>query len=242
VPKLAAAALFIRIFGEAFANISAQWQQVLIITSLLSMMVGAFGGLKQTNIKRLLAYSSIGHMGYILMGVAASSIEGIQAVLTYFVIYIFNSIAIFAVIMSLRVRQNNNESGIENIDHFKGLAKTNPTLAIMFTLTMVSMIGLPFPPFAGFFGKFFIFGAAINSGLYILAVIGILTSVVAAFYYLKLIKLMYLDKPVENIRVVSNKESIFSFIITASAVVSLIIFLYPSLVLGASYIAASSIF
>ena len=208
VPKLAAAALFIRIFGEAFANISDQWQQVLIITSLLSMAVGAFGGLKQTNIKRLLAYSSIGHMGYILMGVAASSIEGIQAVLTYFVIYIFNSIAIFAVIMSLRVRQNNNESGIENIDHFKGLAKTNPTLAIMFTLTMVSMIGLPFPPFAGFFGKFFIFGAAINSGLYILAVIGILTSVVAAFYYLKLIKLMYLDKPVENIRVVSNKESI----------------------------------
>lgn len=242
VPKLAAAALFIRIFGEAFVNISAQWQQVLIITSLLSMVIGAFGGLKQSNIKRLLAYSSIGHMGYILMGISAASLEGIQAVLTYFVVYIFNSIAIFAVIMSIRVRQNAEENGIESIDHFKGLAKTNPTLAMMFALMMVSMIGLPFPPFAGFFGKFFVFGAAIQSGLYILAVIGLLTSVVAAFYYLKIIKLMYLDKPADNVRIVTNLGPIFNFIIGISAIVSLIIFLYPSLILGATYIAASSIF
>ncbi|MEQ1789622.1 MAG: NADH-quinone oxidoreductase subunit NuoN [Rickettsiales bacterium] len=242
VPKLAAAALFVRVFGEAFVNISAQWQQILIIISLLSMMVGAFGGLKQNNIKRLLAYSSIGHMGYILMGVASSSIEGVQSLLTYFVVYIFNSLAIFAVVLSLRIRQGNDESGIENIDHLKGLAKTNPILAMMFALMMVSMIGLPFPPFAGFFGKFFVFGAAINSELYTLAVIGVLTSVVAAFYYLKIIKLIYLDKPADNVRVLKSNNPIFSFIIGICAIVSLVIFLYPSLILGASYIAASSIF
>jgi NADH-quinone oxidoreductase subunit N len=242
VPKLAAAALFVRVFGGAFEHIAAQWQQVLIIISLLSMIVGAFGGLRQTNIKRLLAYSSIGHMGYILMGICAASIHGIQAVLAYFVVYIFNSIAIFAVIMSIRVREENNEEGIENIDHLKGLAKTNPILAMMFGLMMVSMIGLPFPPFAGFFGKFFVFGATVKSGLYGLAVLGVLTSVVAAFYYLKLIKLMYLDKPADNVRVTVSLAPIYTFIITICAVVSLAIFLYPSLILDASYIAASSIF
>jgi NADH-quinone oxidoreductase subunit N len=242
VPKLAAVAVLIRILATSFDKFMPEWQQVIIIISVLSMLVGAFAGIWQQSIKRLLAYSSIGHMGYILAGVAALGVEGTGAVLSYFVIYILNTIGIFAIILFINARDKESERNIKNIGHFAGFYKTHPAIAILFTLMLVSMIGLPILPFAGFWAKFLVFSAAVNSGLYALAVIGVVSSVVASYYYLRIIKIMYFDEPVTEIKIFCNNDKNIKAALLLVTILSLVIFIKPSLLTNAAKIAASSLF
>ncbi len=242
VPKLAAAALIIRICQTAFGQFQDQWQQIIVIISIISMLVGAFAGIWQKNIKRLLAYSSIGHIGYALVGVAAIGQSGASAVLTYFVIYILNSIGIFAVILSLSVRDKHGDGSIEKISHFAGLHKSNPKTAILLTAMLISMIGLPLPPFAGFWGKFYVFSAAVEQGLYALAVIGVVSSVIAAYYYLYIIKVMYFDKAEDKIYVDARYDGNAISSIIAATLISLVIFIKPEFLTKAANLAAASLF
>ncbi len=188
-PKIAAMALFVRVVMEALEPVKAEWQQIVAFMSLASMILGAFAAIGQRNIKRLMAYSSIGHMGYALVGLAAGSEAGIYGILIYLATYLAMTVGAFAVILSMR------RDGVmtEDIDSLAGLSRTNPMVAYLLGIIMFSLAGIP--PFAGFFGKYFVFAAAINSGLYWLAVIGILSSVVGAYYYLRIVKIMFLDEP-----------------------------------------------
>jgi NADH-quinone oxidoreductase subunit N len=188
-PKIAAMSLFMRAMIAPFAEIAADWQQIVIFISVLSMVLGAFAAIGQSNIKRLMAYSSIGHVGYALVGLAAGTEEGVRGVLIYLAIYLVMNVGTFACILCMRVK----EGMVEEINSLAGLSRTNPLMALALALFMFSLAGIP--PLAGFFGKFYVFLAAINAGLYVLAVIGVITSVVGAFYYLRIIKLMYFDEP-----------------------------------------------
>jgi NADH-quinone oxidoreductase subunit N len=188
-PKVAAMALFLRAMLMAFPNAVHEWQQIVVFVSVLSMILGAFAAIGQTNIKRLMAYSSIGHMGYALLGLAAGTAQGVQGVLLYLMIYIITNAGVFVCILAMR----RNGKQIETIDDLRGLARTNPQLAIAFLLFMFSLAGIP--PMAGFFAKFYVFLAAIQAHLYWPAVIGVLSSVVGAVYYLRIVKLIYFDEP-----------------------------------------------
>lgn len=188
-PKIAAMALFVRVVMEALEPVKAEWQQIVAFMSLASMILGAFAAIGQRNIKRLMAYSSIGHMGYALVGLAAGSEAGIYGILIYLATYLAMTAGAFAVILSMR----RDGAMTEDIDSLAGLSRTNPVVAYLLGIIMFSLAGIP--PFAGFFGKYFVFAAAINSGLYWLAVIGILSSVVGAYYYLRIVKIMFLDEP-----------------------------------------------
>ncbi len=186
-PKLAAMALLMRVLLTAFPGIAPQWQQIVVFLSVASMLLGAFAAIGQTNIKRLMAYSSIGHIGYALIGLAADSETGTQSVLVYLAIYLFMTVGAFACILSMR----NKLGPVEDIDSLAGLAKTNLPMAFVLAMILFSMAGVP--PLAGFFAKFYVFAAAIKAGLYPLAVIGVLASVVAAYYYLRVVKIMFFD-------------------------------------------------
>ncbi|MDJ0894470.1 MAG: NADH-quinone oxidoreductase subunit NuoN [Alphaproteobacteria bacterium] len=186
-PKIAAMALFLRVMIGPFGGLVEQWQQVIVFVSLASMVLGALAALVQRNIKRLMAYSSIGHMGYALVGLAAGTETGVTGVILYMTIYMFMNVGTFACILCMR-RQDRM---VEQIDDLAGLAQTQPRLALAMAIFMFSMAGIP--PLAGFFGKFFVFRAAIDAGLVGLAVVGVLASVVGAFYYLRIVKLMYFD-------------------------------------------------
>ena len=188
-PKIAAMALFVRVVLEALEPVKAEWQQIVAFMSLASMILGAFAAIGQRNIKRLMAYSSIGHMGYALVGLAAGSEAGVYGILIYLATYLAMTAGAFAVILSMR------RDGVmtEDIDSLAGLSRTSPAVAYLLGIIMFSLAGIP--PFAGFFGKYFVFAAAINAGLYWLAVIGILSSVVGAYYYLRIVKIMFLDEP-----------------------------------------------
>lgn len=192
VPKVAAIALLIRLLFEAFPTVSAQWMQIIWMLSALSMAVGAFAALRQDNIKRLLAYSSIGNMGFALVGLAAGTAEGLASVLVYLAIYMVMTAGTFGIIMNMR----RNGHALENIADLSGLSRNAPVMAYSLAILMFSMTGIP--PLAGFFGKFMVFRAAVDSGLYGLAVFGILTSVVAAYYYIRIIRVMFFDEPVEK--------------------------------------------
>lgn len=189
VPKLAAFALLIRLLFEPFAAAADQWGQILYFLSVASMVVGAFAALAQDNIKRLLAYSSIGNMGYALIGLVAANEAGVAAVILYLAIYMIMSAGVFAVVLS--VQRDGN--GVETISGLAGLSKSHPGLAYGMAILMLSMAGIP--PLAGFFGKFAVFEAAVAQELYVLAVLGVLTSVIAAFYYLRIIKVMFFEEP-----------------------------------------------
>ena len=180
-PKLAALALLVRLLHHPFSGLVIEWQQIIIFVSIASMLVGAFGALTQSNIKRLLAYSSIGHVGYLLVGVAAANEAGIQAMLVYFMLYLFMSVGMFGFVMLMRRKGK----PVEAIADLAGLSKTCPSSALFVAVMMFSMPGIP--PLAGFFGKMMVFLAAIEAGLYMLAVVGVLSSVVAAFYYIKIV-------------------------------------------------------
>lgn len=190
VPKLAALGLLIRVLFEAFPTAAMQWSQIITILSALSMGVGAFAALQQDNIKRLLAYSSIGNMGFALVGLAAASPEGAASILVYMTIYMVMTAGTFGVVLSMR----RNGVALENISDLSGLSRNCPSSAYALAILMFSMSGIP--PLAGFFGKFMVFKAAVGAEMYGLAVFGILTSVVAAYYYLRIIKVMFFDEPV----------------------------------------------
>ncbi len=188
-PKVAAMALIIRVVAGPFAPIVSDWQQILTFIAIASMVLGAFAAIGQTNIKRLMAYSSIGHMGYALVGLAAGTRTGVEGVIIYILIYLAMTLGAFACILAMR----RSEGMVEEIGDLAGLSKTNPVMAFMLAMILFSLAGIP--PLAGFFAKFYVFLAAIESGLYVLAVIGVLASVVGAYYYLRIIKIMYFDEP-----------------------------------------------
>lgn len=188
-PKVAAMAMMTRIVITAFQPIMADWQQVVVFISIASMLLGSFAAIGQKNIKRLMAYSSIGHMGYALVGLAAGNQTGVSGVMLYMVIYMVMTLGSFAIIMSMRRKDG---TVVEGIDDLAGLSSTNPFMATVLTILMFSLAGIP--PMAGFFAKYFVFVAAIEAKLYALAIIGVLASVVGAYYYLRVIKLMWFDE------------------------------------------------
>ncbi len=191
-PKVAAAALFVRTMVSPFGNITPDWQQIVIFVSIASMALGAFAAIGQNNIKRLLAYSSIGNMGYALVGLAAGTKEGVQGVVVYMMIYLIMTLGTFACVLAMRRRGHM----VEQISDLAGLARNNKGLAFVFAMLMFSLAGIP--PLAGFFAKYFVFLAAVQAGLYTLAIIGVVTSVVGAFYYLRIVKIIYFDEPAET--------------------------------------------
>ena len=188
-PKLAAMALIIRVVIGAFEPMMADWQQIIAFVAIASMALGAFAAIGQTNIKRLMAYSSIGHMGFALVGLAAGSEVGIQGVMVYLVIYLAMTLGAFACILAMR----RHDQMVEDIDALAGLSRTQPLVAFCLAAILFSLAGIP--PLAGFFAKYYVFLAAIEKGLYVLAVIGVIASVVGAFYYLRIVKIMYFDEP-----------------------------------------------
>ena len=188
-PKMAAMALLVRVTVGAFEPIAPDWQQIIVFVAIASMVLGAFAAIGQKNIKRLMAYSSIGHMGYALVGLAANSEAGVRGVVIYMMIYLVMTLGTFAFILAMRRKDGN----VEQIDDLSGLSVTNPMMATILTILMFSLAGIP--PLAGFWGKWYVFLAAINADLYALAVIGVLASVVGAYYYLRIIKIMWFDEP-----------------------------------------------
>jgi NADH-quinone oxidoreductase subunit N len=188
-PKLAAAALIIRVVIDAFAPIASDWQQVVSFIAIASMLLGSFAAIGQHNIKRLMAYSSIGHMGFALVGLSAGTEVGVQGVMLYLVIYMAMTLGAFAWIMAMR----RNGEMVEEIDSLAGLARTRPAAAFLFATILFSLAGIP--PLAGFFAKYYVFLAAIQAELYALAVIGMIATVVGAYYYLRIVKVMYFDEP-----------------------------------------------
>ena len=192
-PKLAAIAVFIRVLYEGFPGAVDHWRQVIIFMSVASMLLGAFAGIAQTNIKRLLAYSSIGHMGFVLIGLAAGGPEGLRGAVLYMIIYLVMTLGVFAAVIAMR----RDGRPVEDIDDFAGLARTNMGLAFAIGALMFSLAGIPW--LAGFFAKLFVLLAAVKAGLVPLAVIGVLASVVSAFYYLRIVKVMFFDEPREPV-------------------------------------------
>jgi NADH-quinone oxidoreductase subunit N len=188
-PKVAAMALFIRVMVGPFASAAHDWQQIITFISIASMVLGAFAAIGQRNIKRLMAYSSIGHMGFALVGLAAGGQAGVQGVVIYMLIYMAMTLGTFACILAMR----RGTGMVEDIGDLAGLSRTNPVMAFFLAMLLFSLAGIP--PLAGFFAKFYVFLAAVQSGLYVLAVIGVLASVVGAYYYLRIIKIMYFDEP-----------------------------------------------
>ncbi|MCX7305090.1 MAG: NADH-quinone oxidoreductase subunit NuoN [Hyphomicrobiales bacterium] len=189
-PKMAAMALTVRVVMSAFEPVAADWQQIISFISIASMVLGSFAAIGQKNIKRLMAYSSIGHIGFALVGLAANSEAGVRGVAIYMLIYLVMTLGTFAFILSMRRKEGN----VEEISDLAGLSSTNPVMATILTILMFSLAGIP--PMAGFWAKWYVFLAAINSGLYALAIIGVLASVVGAYYYLRIIKIMWFDDPV----------------------------------------------
>ena len=231
-PKVAAVALFLRVLVDPFGAMVSHWQQLIIAISIASMLLGTFAAIYQTNIKRLMAYSSIGNIGYAFVGLAAGTEEGIQGVIIYMTIYLIMTVGSFGCILSMRVRGQM----LENIEDLSGLARTNPFMGIALAAMMFSLAGIP--PLAGFFGKLYVFLAAIHVGLYPLAVIGLLTSVVGAFYYLRIIKIMYFDEAKEIFDRPIERE--ITVIVSLSVVLVLLFFVYPTpMVTGAANAAAA---
>ncbi|MEA3535230.1 NADH-quinone oxidoreductase subunit NuoN [Rhizobium sp. CC-YZS058] len=189
-PKIAAIAMLIRVVITAFEPVTADWQQIIVFISIASMVLGSFAAIGQRNLKRLMAYSSIGHMGYALVGLSAGSVAGVRGVVLYMLIYMVMTLGTFACILAMRRKDG---KVVEEVQDLAGLSQTNPFMAVVLTALMFSLAGIP--PLAGFFAKYFVFLAAIEAKLYALAIIGVLASVVGAYYYLRVVKLMWFDEP-----------------------------------------------
>jgi NADH-quinone oxidoreductase subunit N len=232
-PKVAGIAIFVRATVVAFPGITHEWQQIVVFVSIASMVLGAFAAIGQRNIKRLMAYSSIGHMGFALVGLAAATPEGVQGVLIYMSIYVAMTLGTFAVILSMR----RDGMYVENISDLAGLARTHPTMAFFLAMLLFSLAGIP--PLAGFFAKFYVFLAAIKAGLYTLAVIGVLSSVVGAYYYLSIIKIMYFDEPVKGFE---RMPGLLRLVLGVSGLSVMLFFAYPAPILDAATVAAKSLF
>ncbi|GJM01995.1 MAG: NADH-quinone oxidoreductase subunit N [Rhodomicrobium sp.] len=231
-PKIAAMGLLIRVIHSAFPEMQPQWNQIIIFISIASMLLGAFGAIGQTNIKRLMAYSSIGHMGFALVGVAAGNREGIEGVLVYLMIYLIMTVGAFACILAMR----RNEEMVENIEDLRGLSQTNLPAAFMFAMLMFSLAGIP--PLAGFFAKFYVFMAAVKADMFVLAVVGVLASVVGAFYYLRIIKIMFFDEPKEGI---NEMPSQLKIVLGLSGMFVLLYVVYPNPIIDSAKLAAKAL-
>ncbi|HKJ62127.1 MAG TPA: NADH-quinone oxidoreductase subunit NuoN [Hyphomicrobiales bacterium] len=232
-PKVAAFAMLIRIVQEAFPAISGDWKQVIIAISIASMVLGAFAAIGQTNIKRLMAYSSIGHVGYAMVGLAAGTPAGIQGVMIYLAIYIVMTLGTFACILAMR----RADGDVEDIAELSGLSRNKPMLTLMLTVLLFSMAGIP--PLAGFFAKFYVFLAAIEAKLFWLAVIGVVTSVVSAFYYLAIIAKMYFQEPAADFEPMSGKVR---FVLGVTGIITLFLFIPIQFLVTAAETAAKSLF
>jgi NADH-quinone oxidoreductase subunit N len=232
-PKFAAMALLLRVMIEPFGDLVAQWSQVVVFVSVGSMVLGAFAAIGQSNIKRLMAYSSIGHVGYALIGLAVGGEQGIRGVLIYMAIYLFMNLGTFVCILCMRRRGQM----VEGISDLAGLSRTNPLMALALAIFMFSLAGVP--PLAGFFGKLYIFLAAVQAGLYALAIIGVLSSVVGAYYYLRIVKVMYFDPATDPLDRSFGPE--LRLVMIASSLVIVFFFLYPEPVLSTASAAAASL-
>jgi len=232
-PKVAGIAIFVRASIIAFPAIASQWQQIVVFVAIASMALGSFAAIGQTNIKRLMAYSSIGNMGYALIGLAAGTADGVQGVLVYMAIYVAMTLGTFACIIAMR----RPDGAVERISDLAGLARTKPAMAFWLAMMMFSLAGIP--PLAGFFAKFYVFLAAIKAGLFALAVIGVVTSVIGAYYYLMIVKIMYFDEPAPGfepmrveLRLVLGVTGLFVILFGA----------YPGPLVDAAAVAAKSLF
>jgi NADH-quinone oxidoreductase subunit N len=232
-PKVAALAVFTRVALTAFPGIMPQWQQIVVFVAIASMALGSFAAIGQKNIKRLMAYSSIGHMGFALVGLAAGTQEGAQGVLVYIAIYVAMTLGTFSVILAMK----RGGQHVESISDFAGLSRTNPLLAFVFAMLLFSLAGVP--PLAGFFGKWYVFVAAIKANLFTLAVIGVLTSVVGAYYYLSIVKVMYFDEPstpLDPVRVELRT------VLAITGLFNMFFFAYPGPLVSVASAAAKSLF
>ena len=223
VPKIAALAVFIRFLYVPFINVIGQWQMIIIFISLASMILGAVAAIGQTNIKRLMAYSSIGHMGYALAGLATASNEGIQGTVIYLSIYLLMNLGIFSCIFMMRKK----DIFYENIQDLSGLSKNHPIISFCLLVLLFSLAGIP--PLAGFFAKFYIFMAVIKVEMYTLAIMGLITTVISAFYYLRIIKIIYFDESKETFEIGQNFGLRIS--LALSTIIILVYFIYPSLLI-----------
>jgi len=232
-PKLAAMALTVRVVISAFPALTSEWQQIVVFLAIASMALGSFAAIGQRNIKRLMAYSSIGHVGYALVGLAAGTAEGVQGVIVYLAIYLVMTLGMFAAILAMR----RDGKMVEEIDQLAGLSRTKPLMALAMAILLFSLAGIP--PLAGFFAKFYVFLAAIESGLYALAVIGVLLSVVGAYYYLRIVKIMYFDDPAERFE---TMPAPLTAVLGVSGVLILLFFVYPAPLVAFAEVAARSLF
>ncbi len=233
-PKIAAIGLLLRVLMGPFEALIVQWQQIIIVVSIASMVLGALAAINQTNIKRLMAYSAIGHIGYAFVGLAAGSEAGIRGVLVYMAIYLFMNVGTFCCILCMRRKGRMTEE----IADLAGIGKTNPVIALAMAIFMFSMAGIP--PLAGFFGKLYVFLAAIDAELYALAIIGVLTSVVGAYYYLRIVRVMYFEEAEDGLDRAVGREVLF--ILGSTAAVTLLFFAYPGPLLDVAAVAASALF
>lgn len=226
VPKIAILGVFIRLFELSLQGFFSQWEIVFILSSFGSLILGSIAAMAQHKIKRLLAYSSIGHVGFMLIGFCCSTIEGIQALLIYIVIYTIMSCGVFAIALCLHDKQN---KFIESLDQFRSLGKTNPVLAITFTIILFSMAGIP--PLAGFCSKFYLFFASLSSSLYLLAFIGVITSVISCFYYIRFIQIMYFEANIASTSTGTGFSLVCfenSLILASVGIFLVFFFIYPS--------------
>ena len=220
VPKVAALTIFIRFLYVPFLNLIDQWQMILIFLSIASMIFGAIAAIGQTNLKRLIAYSSIGHVGYTLAGLATGSNDGIQNSVIYITIYILMNLGLFSCLLMMK----RNNKYFEDIEDLSGLSKNHPLLSLSLLLILFSLAGIP--PLAGFFAKFYIFKSVLEQSMYFLAIVGLLSTVVAAFYYLRIIKIMYFDKEKEKYD--TDHSLWLKFSLTFSTILILVYFIFPS--------------
>jgi NADH-quinone oxidoreductase subunit N len=232
-PKMAAMALAVRLVITAFPGILSQWQQIVVFISIASMALGAFAAIGPRNIKRLMAYSSIGHMGFALVGLAAGTPAGVQGVAIYMALYLVMTLGTFACILAMR----HADGYVETIEDLAGLGRTSPGMAFVFAMLMFSLAGIP--PLAGFFAKWYVFAAAVDAKLYALAVIGVLTSVVGAYYYLRIVKIMYFDEPAQAFVPASLT---LRTIMGVSGAFNLLFWLWPGPLVTAATAAAKSLF
>ena len=232
-PKIAAMALLVRVVEQAFPHITGQWQQIIVFIAIASMGLGAFAAIGQQNIKRLLAYSSIGHVGFALVGLSAGTAGGVEGVAIYMAIYLVTTLGTFGCVLAMR-----REGGyVEDIDDLAGLSKTHPIMAFILAMLMFSLAGIP--PLAGFFAKWYVFVAAVEAKLYALAVIGVVTSVVGAYYYLRIVKIMYFDEAKAPFLPMS---AAIRLVVGVSGVFVLAFWLYPAPLVTRAVAAAQSLF
>jgi NADH-quinone oxidoreductase subunit N len=233
-PKVAGIALLLRIMITPFGHLLPEWQLLIELVSIASMLLGSLAAIGQTSIKRLMAYSSIGHIGYALIGLSAGTEAGVRGTLIYMIVYVFMNLATFACIIAMR-RQGR---AVEKIADLAGMARSDPALALVMAAAMFSMAGIP--PLSGFFGKLYVFLAAVQAGLWPLAVIGVLTSVIGAYYYLRVVKVMYFDAADQP--AFDPHGASLSFVAITTGLFTSFFFIFPAPFVGAAAAAAKVLF